>query len=587
MSGESSPSDSDYSFLPRTEDNNDEEEIEFFNEEEPELDSELEEDVEDDPVSALQSLFDQAIETPSLSSLSQPGLMPSNPPSSSGPPPSSSSGNQPVSSSSGGTQQPASTGTQASQTQTTAASSSTMTSAQQRATFSVGTEIVEYDPTGGSVVGANEAYYKKTDRAPMAPDKLADLFDKATRTKLTVKFDLISSTFNESDKLDDNYNIGILVLRFKNHCIKYDMFDVMNIVFLDKNNSAQPVGATKDLTEHYSSISEVEVAQSCEWYRKYTVKNYYRENLQLITDFLENNCTENLWEKCVEAHDEYPIEQKGGPLMFSIMMRLLMSHSDNAVQYLINSVKNLQIRNFEGENVSKVVSLIRGAYKRLKIITKVPEEFPQWVLQVLQTSMVDSFNESFAHLQRNIEVVDTLLAGRTIPKYPPIENTLQVAQLRYMEMLGTGKWTGLTTKANQSSFVAQQGTEKKNVTCWNCGIEGHGLKQCTRALNQTMIEQRRKSFKETKDAKKNPSPGGKEKGKSGKWAAPTQEENNRRVINGKPMFYIKRTKRWENDKKALPRAPAANAASNQVPQAPTPPPVPTAPGSSDVNKFNK
>jgi hypothetical protein len=59
-------------------------------------------------------------------------------------------------------------------------------------------------------------------------------------------------------------------------------------------------------------------------------------------------------------------------------------------------------------------------------------------------------------------------------------------------------------------------------------MEGHGLKQCTKALNQTAIEQQRKAFKEMKDAKTNSS--SKEKGKTGKWAAPTQEEQNRRVI---------------------------------------------------------
>jgi hypothetical protein len=83
----------------------------------------------------------------------------------------------------------------------------------------------------------------------------------------------------------------------------------------------------------------------------FTVKNYDRENLQLSTDSLETNSTPELWEKCAEIHDQYPLDQQGGPLMLSIMMRLLQSHSDNAVQYLINSVKNLKITHFEGENV--------------------------------------------------------------------------------------------------------------------------------------------------------------------------------------------------------------------------------------------
>jgi hypothetical protein len=97
------------------------------------------------------------------------------------------------------------------------------------------------------------------------------------------------------------------------------------------------------------------------------------------------------------------------------MMRLLESSSDMAVQYLINSVKNTKITNFQGENMSKVVSLIRGAHKRLKNITRLPVEFPQWVLQVLQTSLVPEFNSSVADLQRNIKVVETLSAGKTVP----------------------------------------------------------------------------------------------------------------------------------------------------------------------------
>jgi hypothetical protein len=214
------------------------------------------------------------------------------------------------------------------------------------------------------------------DREPMGPDKLAALFNKTSKPGLTMTFDLISLTFNDEDKLD-NTSIGILVNRFKTHCVKYDMHDVMNIVHLQLNKPSEPIGVTSDLYEKYSKVSELTVAKSCEWFCKYAVKSYYRENLQLIADALENSCTKQLWEKVVEVHDEYPVEQRGRPLMFSIMTRLLQSHSDNVVQYFINSIKNLKILNYKGENISKVVSLVRGAYKRLKMITKVTNEFPQ------------------------------------------------------------------------------------------------------------------------------------------------------------------------------------------------------------------
>jgi Zinc knuckle len=279
--------------------------------------------------------------------------------------------------------------------------------------------------------------------------------------------------------------------------------------------------------------------------------------------------------------------------MFSIMMRLLQSHSDNAVQYLINSIKNLKILNYEGENVSKVVSLVRGAYKRLRMITKVPDEFPQWVLQALQTSTVEPFNESFAHLQRNIEVVETLSSGLAVPKYPQVENMLQVAQKLYLDMVSTNKWSGLTTKANQSSFVAQQGNNGSNnksgprrLSCWNCGGEGHSLKECTKPVNQAQIDQRKKVFRETNKSQGKGKKG--ERKNNGKWAPPKSEERNRRVINGKPMYYVHKTKRWEADKRATPSVPGANAAAN-VPTPGQPPVVsnPNPVSTMDANKTGK
>jgi mRNA degradation ribonuclease J1/J2 len=109
------------------------------------------------------------------------------------------------------------------------------------------------------------------------------------------------------------------------------------------------------------------------------------------------------------------------------MMKKVQSHTNSAVQYLINSVKNLIISNFEGENVSRVVSLIRGANKRLRNVTTLPEEFPKWVLMVLQYSSVNNFNKTFSHLKRAIEVVSPLIT-RLLPAYPSIEVMLQMGE---------------------------------------------------------------------------------------------------------------------------------------------------------------
>ena len=62
----------------------------------------------------------------------------------------------------------------------------------------------------------------------MTEDKLIKLFDKATRNCFNC-FYLISSAFQDENKLDDMYSIGILISKERLAMIRYDMHDVFKI----------------------------------------------------------------------------------------------------------------------------------------------------------------------------------------------------------------------------------------------------------------------------------------------------------------------------------------------------------------------
>jgi hypothetical protein len=191
-------------------------------------------------------------------------------------------------------------------------------------------EEIEYDVTasGAAQQKAVILFAKKDKREKLAEDKRQDLFEKITKPKLT-KFDLVSLTLSDEDKLDDTYNLGVLVTKMRNHLERYDCADVFNVLELDPTNKKKPTGVTTDLFTEYSALMEDQVAESNEWYRVYPKQNYYRDNLQLTLEFLENNCTEQLWEKVLEMHDEYPSEKRGGPLAFLIMMKLLSNFTES------------------------------------------------------------------------------------------------------------------------------------------------------------------------------------------------------------------------------------------------------------------
>lgn len=449
-------------------------------------------------------------------------------------------------------------------------------------TIKVGDEEIEISSSKRTVDTGMTTLYRKADRDSLKKEnKLNDLFERATKTRIQ-KLDLVTLTLSEEDKLDDTYNLGIQIGKIKSHFMRYDMHDVMGIVQFGAGGLSDPT-AKSDIFAYYSIMSEEEVAKSNKWYNEFTVQDYYRQNLNLTFEFLENNTTAALWEKCLEVYEEYEPEEKGGPLMFLIIMHKLQNHTDAAVQYLLNSVKNMKITNFEGENVSRVSSLIRGAYKRLKLVSSTHEDLPKWVLQVFQTSTVTEFNQAFAHIQRDVEVVKPLLTKKPA-EYPTIEDMVKMAEKLYLNLASTNMWTGIQHKVNPSSFPALNGMLKTGLSCWNCGQAGHSLKDCPKPKNNDLIEQRKKQFKE---AKKKEKKDGKGKGENrtskakGKWAPPTESEKNRRIIDGKPMFYLNKTKRWVDDKKAMPQA------ANPAVQAPAPSNASSSGstiGSSDTNK---
>jgi enolase len=71
----------------------------------------------------------------------------------------------------------------------------------------------------------------------------------------------------DADKLDDTYNLDVLIKYTRCSHITYDMHDVFLIVYPKDGTQANVVDYTKDLYTEYPDISIEDVARSNEWYR--------------------------------------------------------------------------------------------------------------------------------------------------------------------------------------------------------------------------------------------------------------------------------------------------------------------------------
>jgi hypothetical protein len=120
-----------------------------------------------------------------------------------------------------------------------------------------------------------------------------DVYARAT-AKHHKLFDLISLAITSEDKLDDTYNLEMLIVTMISSHGDYEMGDVLKII----SWGVEPIsgylqinGGTKDLYSDYSNLSMESVAQSNEFYRTYIDDETFTENLKLTLDYMKNNVT--------------------------------------------------------------------------------------------------------------------------------------------------------------------------------------------------------------------------------------------------------------------------------------------------------
>ena len=351
-------------------------------------------------------------------------------------------------------------------------------------TVTVGTLTIETLDVEATALEQGPLYPKES-RDKMTADKRNDLLKEAMKLN-QAHYDFTSMNLTDEHHLDDLYNVSIMIAKTKASHQQYDMCDVFTVIFPLSEGSRTLEDKYLDLYTQYDEITEEEVAASCEWYNKWTAKEYCHDNLMLTFKHLENNMTHKLFDKCFERYDTYPPIQQGGPLLFVIMMKTLISSSKEATQHLKDMVKNLKIADFKGENVLRVVSLIRGAYKHLKWIKRVPDCFVDQILTVLQTSSVPTFNKYFEHYSHTfLMLMDMAEMDRCEKDVMDIDKLLRIAEKKYNSLVSSGKWSGSKSRGSCSTFTSQVDTSvntasngTKKPVCWNCGEVGHIFYKC-------------------------------------------------------------------------------------------------------------
>jgi hypothetical protein len=239
------------------------------------------------------------------------------------------------------------------------------------------------------------------------------------------KFTFDQESLDQVDALGAAYDV--VQVRIDDHgrrMRKYDVNSTFQILCL-KDTETAPTDTTtaKDLLTEHESIAEEEVRESNKPHRQ-CGSEWDIQNASLSENLLENSCEEELRLKAKERVDTVPAVERGGPLCFHVMVHKILSMPDDTLRLLTDRITNVNIKEVQGEDVLKIMTIYRHTLKRLGNVKKVPHDMLTKLLEGLQTTSVDEFNAAFHHISASLKTDFNHQAHKLIA----IESCLDLAE---------------------------------------------------------------------------------------------------------------------------------------------------------------
>ena len=132
---------------------------------------------------------------------------------------------------------------------------------------------------------------------------------------------------------------------------QYDMKDIFAIMQFSDSSSSVPLSITIDLLEQWDSIDMVVLERHIRFLVSYG-QDYDLQNMTWTLELLELSCEQGLADKIQEDLLDINSSLECGPMFFFLMMRRIISSTEDAVTAMTEKIKSMKVTSFEGEDIS-------------------------------------------------------------------------------------------------------------------------------------------------------------------------------------------------------------------------------------------
>ena len=283
----------------------------------------------------------------------------------------------------------------------------------------------------------------KTKYADRGSKETLSWVSAVTTWSLESKFSMVKNDALEAEQLESVYDLAMRVTQLKKFVHKMGLGAVFLVYTLDSDGKQIP-DTGKCLFDDYSTPTLDDVKKSTRSLHEWDADHVLWADTLALT-LVTNSCDPELQERIEERLMNVAEEDIGGATSFKIAMECITSMSHTVSMSLSIHVSNMTLKQFPGEDVTKAISVLRGAIQRLKMSHMLPPHMPLILFRIFQSSSCVGFTNFFAALYAR-EEADAMISGQS--KRLESEQLFRIAEHQYRTMLEDGTWSVVPTKGS-------------------------------------------------------------------------------------------------------------------------------------------
>ena len=220
-----------------------------------------------------------------------------------------------------------------------------------------------------------------------------------------------------------------------------------------------------------------------------------RTSSKWLKVLLVNSCTPDLNREVETEYNKLQKSEKGGVIYLYLMLKsrfTLTREVKSAIISYLQYWKTKGLARVTGENMVQAQLLILGACKRLDAVRELHMDYVIDVLEGLCKSSNADFREMFQVVLQlawmgSFSTLDGIT--KNLSPMDMIEAILTKAANEYSSICAGGRWNLPNPRTGRGAYTF--GNKPK---CWNCGKEGHSMRDCKQPKNEGRIQEYREKW---------------------------------------------------------------------------------------------